>query len=372
MSEKYYEVIIIGGGPAGLFAGIVCARNNLKTLILEKKVYPIDKACGEGIMPSGIEYLRELGIIPFIKKYPYQHFKGIRYISRKGRTAEANFKKGSGWGIQRTELSSALLECASAFPNLEIQSGVLAKYNIGENPEVIINNKTLRPKLLIGADGLHSRIRKLANLEASSPGLERWGVRKHFKVEPWSLFVEIYWSSGLEAYVTPVSSSCVNVSFLWDTKRYKPRESGKKLFSSLLEEFPKLQARIKKADVLDESKSKGPLYQKTKDVVNKKILLIGDAAGFFDPITGEGISLAAKQALLLEKNIVPVLQKNTSNLENALSEYSKKSLNIYRSYQAMTHLALLLRLWPKLTELVIQVLHYFPALFQKLLSINMR
>ena len=69
MSEKYYDVIIIGGGPAGLFAGIVCARNNLKTLILEKKVYPIDKACGEGIMPSGIEYLRELGIIPFIKKY---------------------------------------------------------------------------------------------------------------------------------------------------------------------------------------------------------------------------------------------------------------------------------------------------------------
>ena len=372
MSEKNYDVIIIGGGPAGLFAGIVCARNNLKTLILEKKVYPIDKACGEGIMPSGIEYLRELGIIPFIKKYPYQHFKGIRYISRKGRTAEANFKNGSGWGIQRTELSSALLECASSFPNLEIQSGVLAKYNIGENPEVIINNKTLRPKLLIGADGLHSRIRKLANLEASSPGLERWGVRKHFKVEPWSLFVEIYWSSGLEAYVTPVSSSSVNVSFLWDTKRYKPRKSGKKLFSTLLEEFPKLQARINKADVLDESKSKGPLYQKTKDVVNKKILLIGDAAGFFDPITGEGISLAAKQALLLEKHIVPVLQKNTSNLENALSEYSKKSLNIYRSYQAMTHLALLLRLWPKLTELVIQVLHYFPGLFQKLLSVNMR
>ena len=139
-----------------------------------------------------------------------------------------------------------------------------------------------------------------------------------------------------------------------------------------LEEFPELQARLKKADVLDESKAIGHLYQKTKDVVNEKILLIGDAAGFFDPITGEGISLAAKQALLLEKDVVPVLQKNTSNLENALSEYSKKSLNIYRSYQAMTHLVLLLRLWPKLTDIVIQILHYFPWLFQKLLSVNIR
>ena len=372
MAKQYYDVIIVGGGPAGLFAGIVCARNKLKTLILEKKVYPIDKTCGEGIMPSGIEYLRKLGITPFLKKYPYHHFNGIRYISKKGRTAEANFKKGSGWGIQRIALSSALLECASTFPNLEIQTGVLAKYNLEGNPEVIIDNKTLSPKLLIGADGLHSRIRKLANLEALSPRLKRWGVRQHFKVEPWSLFVEIYWNFGLEAYVTPVSSSCVNVSFLWDTKLYKPRQSGKNLFASLLEEFPELQARIKKAVVLDESKAAGTLYQKTKDVVNEKILLLGDAAGFLDPITGEGISLAAKQALLLEKNVVPVLQKNTSNLGNALAEYSKESLNIYRPYQTMTHLVLLLRLWPKLTDIVIQFLNYFPALFQKLLSVNMR
>ena len=231
MHEKYFDVIIIGGGPAGLFAGIVCARNNLKTLILEKQVYPVDKACGEGIMPTGVVYLRELGIAPFVEKYPYYYFKGIRYISGKGRTAEANFAEGSGWGIHRVVFSSALLECAATLSNLEIRAGASAVYTLGENPKVNLNNTVLCPKLLIGADGLHSQVRKQANLEALFPKLKRWGVRQHFNVEPWSSFVEIYWGPGLEAYVTPVSVSSVNVSLLWDAKRYKPEHGGKSFFA---------------------------------------------------------------------------------------------------------------------------------------------
>ena len=84
-------------------------------------------------------------------------------------------------------------------------------------------------------------------------GLENWqiwkqqsqiwnavGVRQHFNVEPWSAFVEIYWGSGPEAYVTPVSETSINVSLLWDAKNYKPEHGGKKLFSSMLKEFPEL------------------------------------------------------------------------------------------------------------------------------------
>ena len=123
---------------------------------------------------------------------------------------------------------------------------------------------------------------------------------------------------------------------------------------------------------MDESMAAGPLYQKTWSVANGKILLIGDAAGFFDPITGEGISLAAKQALLLEKIVIPILQKKNENLEKRLAEYSREFTQIYRPYHAMTRLVLLFRLWPKLTDRVIQVLHSFPTLFQKLLSVNMR
>ena len=301
MSEHNYDVIIIGGGPARLFAGIACARNELRTLVLEKQTYPIDKACGEGIMPSGVNNFKKLGVAPFLEKYPYHLFKGIRYVSAKGSVAEANFAEGCGWGVQRTKLSAALLECAETLPNLEIQEGASVACSLEENPEVSIKNKVFHPKLLIGADGLHSRVRKLANLEATIPKLKRWGVRQHFNVEPWSAFVEIHWGSGLEAYVTPVSETSINVSLLWDAKRYKPEHGGKKLFCSMLNEFPELQDRLKNADVLDESVAKGPLYQKTLGVANGKILLIGDAAGFFDPITGEGIDFAARQGTFVRK-----------------------------------------------------------------------
>ena len=104
--------------------------------------------------------------------------------------------------------------------------------------------------------------------------------------------------------------------------------------------------------------------KKTLGVANGKILLIGDAAGFFDPITGEGIGIAARQALLLEKYVEPVLKENSENLVKAMFDYSRASAQIYRRYQIMTSLVLLLRLWPKLTDGVIQVLHSFPALFQ--------
>ena len=175
MSEHNYDVIMIGGGPARLFAGIACARNELRTLVLEKQTYPIDKACGEGIMPSGVNNFKKLGVAPFLEKYPYHLFKVIRYVSAKVSVAE-----GCGWSVQRTKLSAALLECAETLPNLEIQEGASVACFLEENPEVSIKNNVFHPKLLIGADGLHSRVRKLANLEAPIPKLKRWGCSTTF------------------------------------------------------------------------------------------------------------------------------------------------------------------------------------------------
>ena len=94
-----------------------------------------------------------------------------------------------------------------------------------------------------------------------------------------------------------VSESTINLSLLWDAKHYKLQHGGKKLFCSMLNEFPELQVRLKNADVLDEPVAEATLFQKKLGVANGKILLIGDAVGFFDHITGEGIGISARQAL---------------------------------------------------------------------------
>ena len=82
MSEHNYDVIIIGGGPAGLFTGLACAWNELRTLVLEKQTYTIDKACGEGNMPSGVINLRKLGVTPFWESF----FSGQSYSSPPSNT----------------------------------------------------------------------------------------------------------------------------------------------------------------------------------------------------------------------------------------------------------------------------------------------
>ena len=154
--------------------------NELPTLVLEKQKYPIDKACGEGIMPSGVKNLRKLGVAPFLEKYPYRLFKGIRYVSAKSSITEAKFAEGCRGGVQRTKLSATLLKCAETLLNLEIQEGASVACSLEENPGVSIKHNVFHPKLLIGADGLHSRVRKLANLEATIPKLKRWGCSTSF------------------------------------------------------------------------------------------------------------------------------------------------------------------------------------------------
>ena len=125
-----------------------------------------------------------------------------------------------------------------------------------------------------------------------------------------------------------VSESTINLRLLWDVKHYKLQHGGKKLFCSMLNEFPELQDRLKIADVLDEPGAEGPLFQKTLGVANGKILLIGDAVGFFDTITNEGIGIVARQALYLEKFIEPVLKENSGNLVKAMFDYSRASAQI--------------------------------------------
>ena len=83
MSEHNYDVIIIGDGPAGLFAGIACFRNELRTLVLEKQTYLIEKSCGEGIIHSGVINLRKLGVTPYPLKFflwPILFFSATEYV----------------------------------------------------------------------------------------------------------------------------------------------------------------------------------------------------------------------------------------------------------------------------------------------------
>ena len=170
MTIRKFNIGIIGGGPSGLATAICLTEKGLDITLFEKSKFPVDKVCGEGIMPIGVEFLNKHNILDLISKDERKEFYGVRYISNNAKTVEGRFKSGFGLGIKRTTLSDALCKKLLGFKNVVIKEhSELININKNEDSvEVDIlesdKNKQYEFDYLIGCDGLRSKVRKLCEL----------------------------------------------------------------------------------------------------------------------------------------------------------------------------------------------------------------
>ncbi len=374
--EDRFDALIVGGGPAGLSAAIVLAGAGLRPLVCERRRFPIDKACGEGVMPTGVAHLERLGVLKHLAKESSAPFLGIRYHSPRGSVAAAAFSEGPGLGIRRRALSDALLSRAREFPSLVIREGEpvepLARGSDGV--VVRVGGKVLSTRLLVGADGLSSRVRRFAGLDGARKRLRRYGARHHFAIERWSEHVEVHWREGIEAYVTPSGVREVGVALLWDRARHGKVPGRETAFASMLRWFPDLERRLAGVPPSDRLLASGPLYRTATGSVADGVLLVGDAAGYLDAITGEGLSLAMAQSHALEDTVVPLLAGSRSRgmLRAAeLAGYAHALRAIVGPYYRVTRLVLFLSRHPGLAERVIRIFSREPDLFRLVLSASM-
>lgn len=272
------DVVVAGGGPVGLVAALEARRLGLDVVVVEPRPVPRDKACGEGLMPGALRHLAALGIDP-----PGRRFRGIRYVG-DGRHVDAVFSRGPGMGVRRTDLYAVLHAAATSAGARWHQAAVRTV----EQDSYGVRAGGVRGRWLLAADGLHSTVRRqvgLARPAGSAP--PRYGLRRHFRVAPWSDLVEVHWGPWAEAYVTPVAAYVVGVAVLG------PAGLG---FDEAVAELPGLTARLRGAAAVTEVRGAGPLRQRATSVRTGRVLLVGDAAGYVDALTGEGLAVGMRSA----------------------------------------------------------------------------
>ncbi len=204
MTNYDSDLLIVGGGPGGLATALHARRQGLSVIVAEPREDPIDKACGEGLMPGGLAELTSLDVDP-----AGMPLHGIAYVSEH-RRAEARFRSGPGRGVRRTTLHAGLAARAKEQDTEWIRTRVTSVQQDAHG----VTAAGVRAKYLVAADGLHSAVRRAVGIKATAGTPRRHGVRWHFKVPAWSEFVEVHWSRWGEAYVTPVEPDLVGVAIL--------------------------------------------------------------------------------------------------------------------------------------------------------------
>jgi flavin-dependent dehydrogenase len=339
------DLLVIGGGPAGLATAIEARMAGLQVLLIDKRKPPLDAACGEGVMPIGVHHLDRLGVEVSARQRAV--FRGIRYFDGEY-TAEARFRESHGLGIRRTVLHAALHRRAIEV-GVEFRWGEKA-HRLGSNG-VECDSGTFHARWLVAADGRLSMVRDWAGLEVRAPLRRRYAVRRHYACAPWSEFVEVHWADHAEAYVTPVGPDAVGVAMLSCEAPIN--------FDRLMGRFPVLRRRLEGASPASRDRGAGPFGQRPAAVASGQIALVGDASGCLDPITGEGLSLAFAQA----HAVIRCLE------QGCVEGYSGAHRSIVRAPRILTGGLLIVQRHPRLRRFAMRACATLPSLFANLVNI---
>ncbi len=296
------EVLVVGGGPVGLASAIEARLAGLSVTVVEPRVGSIDKACGEGLMPGALPPLERLGVTP--RGFA---LRGVDYRDGR-RSAQHRFVDGHALGVRRTTLHTALRERAEK----------LGVTFVAERVEAVEQDATgvaaagIRAQWMLAADGLHSPVARMVGLHRETPrARRRYGLRRHYAIEAWSDLIEVHWTPLGELYVTPTADGVVGIALL--TRR------GIR-FEDALAAAPELAARVRGFEPVTELRGAGPLRQQTRARTAGRVLLVGDASGYVDALTGEGIRIGVAQA---RAAVDAVVSESPAAYERAWNEVTR-------------------------------------------------
>lgn len=356
-----FDVLIVGAGPAGAFLAHKLASSGLRTLVVEKNLTPKRKVCGEYLCPLGVELLKREGLENQIVG-EFLTLRGMLVVTSKGTEVDTNFpfrEKYHGVSVNRKIFDSNLIEQAkSSGANFKMGVEVRKINQIADRWSVETNMGTFVTHMLVGADGRGSIVSKTFQNDIPNEGKR---VAIHVLVENKTENIrrgEMHlFENGAYIGLNPTGDKEINFSLVLDAEELRELGGPLETLNHYLEKSKNLSSRFSKFSDSDKISTAFPIQHQTNSIIPRhNVALIGDAAGFVDPLTGEGMYNAMLSASLLASEITKNAKENLKISKNVFLRYQKQYSKVLKQKIVLNRFFQILIRKPKAVEWVAKFL----------------